>query len=313
MTFGGDAATQGLKSDQLATGEERVHYEDLYTQVELRPVQKISLLPGVRLEHHETYGYHVNPSINAMWNACSYFNLRGTVSRGFRAPSIKELYFEFDHSAAGYKVIGGGDDLEPETSNNYSITAEINYNRRAMHRLSVFRNDLTNLIEFSDGDFSDPTYWRGIYYYDNIVKARTQGIEWETEIRALKNLDLSFSYTYLEAKNLTEEIDLINRPDHTFKFNTSYMISPIETRLNFWGYWQDHKLWTSEGDTPDRLSNEYAPSRWDLNLSLSKRVLDDLDLFFRVENLTNDINAKYGYWPERSYTVSLTYNFDRSR
>lgn len=313
FTFGGDITTEGLESDQLSSGSERIRYEDLYAQYEWKPVKRLSLLPGIRWEHHETYGNNYNPSLNIMWDACSFFNLRGAVNRGYRAPSIKELYFEFDHSAAGYKVIGGGEDLDPETSWNYSVTAEISYNRKAIHRLSVFRNDLKNLIEFSDGDFSDPTYWRGIYYYDNIIKARTSGLEWETEIKAHHNLDLSFSYTYLLARNLTEDIDLINRPQHTFKFNSGYRIEKIKTRINFWGYWHDHKLWVPRGNAPDRLSDEYAPSRWNLNASLSKNIFKSFDLFFRIENLTDEINATYGYWPERNYTISLTYNFDGSK
>ena len=34
--------------------------------------------------------------------------------RGFRAPSIKEQYFIFDHTAAGYVVYGGEVSLPPE-------------------------------------------------------------------------------------------------------------------------------------------------------------------------------------------------------
>ena len=313
LTFGGDVTSQGLKSGQLASGANRIHYEDLYAQFEFRSVANFALLPGLRWEYHQTYGSHFNPGLNAMWDACSYFNLRGSVSRGFRAPSLKELYFEFDHIAAGYKVIGGGEDLNPETSWNYSITAELNYHRRAMHRFTYFRNDLYDLIEFSDGDFSDPRYWRGVYYYDNIVKARTSGIEWETEIQALRNFDLSFSYTYLLAENLTEGIDLINRPQHTFKFDAGYKIAPLDTRLNFWGLWHDHKLWVSQGDTPERESNDYAPSRWNLNASLTRRLIGNLDLFLRIENLTNETNVKYGYWPGRSYKISLSYNLTGSK
>jgi len=309
LTFGGDITSQGLKSDQLASGKERISYEDLYAQYELRLFKKVVLLPGLRVEHHQTYGFHFNPSGNILWDACDYFNLRATISRGYRAPSIKELYFEFDHSAAGYIVYGGGDDLKPEKSWNYSLTGEISYNKKAVHRISVFRNDLDNLIEFSDGDFSNPTYWRGIYYYDNIVKARTNGFEWETEIELLKHLDISFSYTYLLARNLSEHIDLINRPQHTFKFNTGYQFDLIDANVNFWGYWHDHKLWVSQGDTPERVSNEYAPSRWNLNLGISKEILGNFNLLFKVENITNEINANYGYWPERSFNLSVARDF----
>lgn len=313
LTFGGDITTQGLRSKQLASGNERVFYEDLYTQYEWRPVRRISILPGVRWEHHETYGNHINPGLNVMWDACDYFNLRASVNRGYRAPSLKELYFEFDHSAAGYKVVGGGDQLDPETSMNYSVTAEINYDRKALHRLTYFRNDLNNLIDLRLIASPDPVYNQGIYDYANIVKAKTEGFEWETEIRALEKLDLSFSYTYLSAKNLTDTTALINRPCNTFKFNAGYTLAPFKTRINFWGFWNDHKLWTPKSETPSRKSDEYAPSRWNLNVGLARKILNGVDLFFKVENLTNDINARYGYWPARSFTLSLTYNFDRSK
>ncbi len=326
LTFGGDLSTQGLRSEQLASGDERIYQQDIYTQYEWRPVKKIILLPGVRFEHHKTYGDHFNPSFNIMWDACSYFNLRGSISRGFRAPSIKELYFEFDHSAEGYKVIGGGEHLRPETSDNFSITAEINYNKKAIHRFTYFRNDLNDLIEFVEIDpseYDNPAdtsiYYRGIYRYDNILKAKTEGIEWETEIRILDKLDLSFSYTYLLAKNLSDTLsgdsapDLINRPRHTFKFNTGYLIALIGVDLNFWGYWHDRMLWTSRGDTPELTSDDYAPSRWNLNIGLGKTLFRNFDLLFKVENITNETNVNYNYWPERSYNLSVAFNFEKGK
>jgi len=313
LTFGGDAIRQNLDSDQLASGQEEVFYGDLYAQYELRLLGKYVFLPGIRWEHHETYGDHFNPSMNVMWDACSYFNLRGSVSRGFRAPSIKELYFEFDHSAAGVKVTGGGDDLEPEKSWNYSLTGEINYRKKAVHRLTYFRNDLDNLIDYGPGDFSNPIYFRGMYIYENVLKARTQGIEWETEIEILNNLDLSFSYTYMTAKDLgddptDEETDLTNRPEHIFKFYTTYDINAIDTRLNFWGNWQDQKLWEAATGGPGS-ADSYAPSRFVMNAGVDKKVYDNLSALVKVFNITDETDAEYAYWPERSFSVSLRYNF----
>jgi outer membrane receptor for ferrienterochelin and colicins len=313
LTFGGDAASQRLKSDQLATGEERINSGDLYAQYEYRPFSPIVIMPGLRWEHHDTYGDHYNPSLNLMWEAGDFIKLRGTISEGFRAPSIKEVYFEFDHSAAGYLVLGGGESLKPEESVNYSLTADINYKRKALHRLTYFRNDLKNLIDFSEGDFSNPTYWRGIYYYENIYKARTEGIEWETDITMFDRLNLSFSYTYLKAKNITENIKLINRPEHTFKFNTTYDLEKLQTSIIFWGYWHDHKLWVSQGDTPQRNVDEYAPSRWNLNIGVSRYILKKLKMLFKVENIGDQTNATYGYWPPRSFSLNLNFEIGGSK
>ncbi len=312
ITYGSDFVTERLKSAQLAVGDKRIYHGDMYTQIELQLGKSFTILPGIRWENHQTYGNHYNPSFNLMWNPVSLFTLRGSISRGFRAPSIKELYFEFDHRAAGYIVYGGGDGLNPETSLNYSLTAEINYKRKAMHRISYFRNELKNLIDFVPSDSVDPNYPLGLYYYDNILKARTEGLEWETEIRVVDSWGLSFSYTYLIPKNLSEQVDLINRPRNTFKFSTTYDIRRWDTSVNFWGSWHSRKLWTLRVDTPDRVSDLYAPARTVLSASISKKLKGNLDLLAKVDNITDNVNANYFYWPARNYSISLTYKIGRS-
>jgi outer membrane receptor for ferrienterochelin and colicins len=308
LTTGGEYSSAMLKSTQIINGEKTVGSGDIYAQLELIPMSSLTFLPGIRWERHKTYGNHLNPSLNLKWSPNDRLAFRVTAGRGFRAPSIKELYFIFDHSAAGYIVYGGGEQLNPEKSNNYSLTSELNYGRRGLHRLTVFRNDLTNLIDFSLVEFT-PTYWRGVYRYQNIVKARTQGLEWESKIKVCTGWDLSFSYAYLRAKNLTDKVDLINRPQHTAKFSSIFFIPKWNAGLTFWGTYTDRKLWTSQGDTPERVSNIYAPKRIVLNLNLYRRFLKDFEAYFRLENLTNDINATFGYWPPRSFTVGFRVNF----
>lgn len=313
LTYGGDLVTERLKSAQLAVGDKRIYHGDQYMQLEFQWVKSLIVMPGIRWENHQTYGNHYNPSFNVMWNPINLFTLRGTVSRGFRAPSIKELYFEFDHRAAGYIVYGGGDSLNPETSLNYSLTAEINYNRKAMHRISYFRNDLKHLIDFDKGYFGDPNYPLGIYHYVNVLKARTEGLEWETEIRVADPWQLSFSYTYLVPRNLTDHNDLINRPRNTIKFSTSYDIKHWDASVNFWGSWHSRKLWTLRVDTPDRVSDLYAPARTVLSASVSKKFKGNIDLLAKIDNITDNVNANYFYWPARSYSISLSYKIGRSK
>ena len=307
MTTGGDFAVARLESDMIAGVKRDVSFGDSYLQLEWIPTRSLTFLPGIRWERHKTYGDHINPSMNIKWSPIDRFALRGSAGRGFRAPSIKEIYFIFDHSAAGYIVYGGGELLDPETSNNYSLTAEFNYDRRGIHRLTLFRNDLENLIEFDLIEFN-PTYWRGVYRYKNIIEARTEGIEWESEVKILMDWDFSFSYTYMTARNSTEDVKLINRPEHVFKVRSVFNVPRLDALLTLWGTYHDHKLWTSQGDTPDRTSDEYAPKRMIINLTLNKAIYKSLDGYFRIENITNDINATYGYWPPRSYSVGVRFN-----
>jgi outer membrane receptor for ferrienterochelin and colicins len=307
LTGGTDVSNEGLKSSQIAGQKRNISYGDLYTQWEWSPLRNLTFVPGIRWERHETYGNHINPSFNAKWSPVEILTFRGSASRGFRAPSIKELYFIFDHSAAGYIVYGGGDRLDPEKSNSFSLTGELNYGRRGLHRLTFFRNDLSNLIEFDLIEYT-PTYWRGVYRYQNIVKARTQGLEWESKIKVSDGWDLAFSYTYLRARNLTEKTDLINRPQHTAKFTSAFFVPGLNAGLTAWGTYNDRKLWTSQGDTPDRTSDIFAPKWIIWNLNLYKRFFESFESYFRIENVTNEINATYGYWPPRSFTLGVRLN-----
>jgi outer membrane receptor for ferrienterochelin and colicins len=308
VTAGADLLNEGLESTQIEGVKRDVTYGDLYTQIEYIPFASLTFLPGIRWERHETYGTHINPSLNFKWSPSEKLAFRGSIGKGFRAPSIKELYFIFDHSAAGYIVYGGGDRLDPEKSDNYSLTAELNYGRRGLHRLTFFRNDLSNLIEFDLEGYS-PTYWRGIYRYQNIIEARTQGLEWESKIKVTTYWDLGFSYNYLRARNQTERVDLVNRPQHAAKVSSIFLVSQWDAGLTAWGTYYDRKLWTSQGDTPDRISEIYAPRWLTWNMNLYKKIFGSFEGYFRVENITNEINATYGYWPPRSFTVGLRMNF----
>ncbi|RME22715.1 MAG: TonB-dependent receptor, partial [Candidatus Zixiibacteriota bacterium] len=107
MTYGLQFNYQDLASTELSADKQADRSEAGYFQYEYAPVPQLTFLPGIRYEHHSSFGGHVNPSFNLMYQPSEQLKLRGFVGRGFRAPSIKEQYFIFDHSAAGYVVYGG--------------------------------------------------------------------------------------------------------------------------------------------------------------------------------------------------------------
>ncbi len=304
ITMGGDYVYQSLTSDEIEGGKRDVKSGDLYAQYEWKPAHNLVLLPGIRLEEHSTFGNHVNASFNLMYNPHERLRLRAFYGGGFRAPSIKELYFRFDHSAAGYIVTGGGDNLRPEKSRNSSISIEYSYAGIGLHRATFFYNDIDDLIEFDLTGFS-PTYWRGIYEYKNVFKAFTRGIEWQSEIRAGRRLDLSLSYTWLVAKNRDNGHWLLNRPEHSLKLLGTLHFNELGLEITAWGNWYSGKLWVPLGAQNDFDSEIWAPTRREVNLSVSKRIWKTLDVFARGENLTDDVEVDYGYWPGRSFFAGL--------
>ena len=350
MTYGFDYNYQDLKSSELVSDKEADKAGDAYLQYEYSPVSNLNLLPGIRYEHHSSFGGTVNPSFNVMYRPVESLKLRGFVGGGYRAPSLKQQYFIFDHISAGYIVYGGmvdlPDDLEippgmsfkplkDENSINSSISAELSYGTIGLHRLTYFYNHLNDLIEFIQVG-SSPDYWRGIYVYQNIERAVTQGIEWESRVRLSKAIDFSFSYNYLwnvvldtDVPLLDESGDpvvnentgdtvmvesgnkLVNRPEHTFKFFLTGYYEKLGVGATFWGNRHSRKLWTARSNTGGQDGEPvYAPHRTTLNLNVFKRFDRGLELFVRLENILDEVNMQYGYWPGFQIFAGATYNLD---
>jgi outer membrane receptor for ferrienterochelin and colicins len=326
-TYGFDYNYQDLKSSELAQEKEADEAGDAYLQYEYSPHKKWTFLPGVRYEYHSSFGGKTNPSINIMYQPSEQFKLRGFTGYGFRAPSIKEQYFTFDHTAAGYVVYGGrvanADSLaqagnleyrplKDENSINASISAEFSYGSIGMHRITYFYNHLNDLIDFVMIG-SDSTYYRGIYVYQNIERATTQGIEWESRVRLSQNIDFSFSYDYLKSLNLTTGDPLTNRPSHTFKFYLSGYYDKLGIGGTFWGTYNSRKLFVPRTNTG---GNEGAPEDWakaraTLNVNVFKRM-GNLEAYVRVENLLDQVNMLYGYWPGISVYTGFKYDWSLS-
>jgi outer membrane receptor for ferrienterochelin and colicins len=306
ITMGTDLLYQSLSGGSIEGEKQSISSGDIFAEYEWKPSISLTIMPGIRLESHSTYGEHVNASVNIMLNPHSRFRLRASYGGGFRAPSIKELYYRFDHSAAGYLIEGGSDNLVPETSLNSSLSLEYSYGKKGLHRLTYFYNHLSNLIDF-DKISENAVYWRGIFQYQNVFRAYTRGIEWQSSLRFTSSQSVTFSYTWLTAKNLETGHWLLGRPEHSLSIKYSISLDSYGLTMTAWGNWLSKKLWTPAGSTNNFESDIIAPSRHEINLSLAKKLSNSLELFIRAKNITDDVDAVYGYWPGRSFHIGLRF------
>ena len=322
VTFGLNYNYMDLESSELVSDARADQAGAAYLQYEYG-FHGFVILPGIRYEYHNSFGSHLNPSFNLMYRLVESLRLRGFVGYGFRAPSIKQQYFVFDHTAAGYIVYGGNVPLEigqkkqaltEDTSINSSISAEFSYGTVGLHRLTYFYNHLDDLIDFGDAIDFLPPYWRGRYVYRNVETAVTQGIEWESRLRFSPAVRLSLSYNYLHTKILASDDPLeigrklVNRPDHTLKLVAEGYYEKLGTGATFWGSYQSRKLWRARSNTGGNEGPPvYAPHRTLLNLNLFKRFSSNTEAFLRFENLLNETDVTFGYWPGFQLFAGLKY------
>ncbi len=139
----------------------------VFASAEINPVRGLLLRPGARIAYNSAYQAPLIPALNLRYQFKN-ITLRAAVGKGFRSPSIKELYFYFvdvNHH------ITGNTQLTPETS--FNTTASILYkslvNRSIyQYELTVFRNNMKNLITLAQNTPASFTYI-------NVGTYKTQG------------------------------------------------------------------------------------------------------------------------------------------
>jgi outer membrane receptor for ferrienterochelin and colicins len=141
-----------------------------FLSVEYQPWKNLLLQPGLRVIYNTKYTAPLVYSLNVKYDFLGHYALRGSFSKGFRSPSLKELYLYFvdvNHN------IRGNEDLESE--NSFNANLNFTYNRETRQsfvstEVNVFYNYINNIITLAvvSGD---------LYTYVNLDKYITQGAQ----------------------------------------------------------------------------------------------------------------------------------------
>ncbi len=159
---------------------ERKKTVEAYLQNDIFSGDQWEFVPGVRIQNDNRFGFYAAPKINVMytpdWIPGVTTNLRIGIGRGYRSPDLKEQYFVFDHSQLGYMVLGSVD-LEPESSDSYQLGIEFARQGGFRTDITLFRNNIKNLIDTRINPEKSNQTGLNIFEYDNFSRAMTQGVE----------------------------------------------------------------------------------------------------------------------------------------
>jgi iron complex outermembrane recepter protein len=104
-----------------------------YVDLATNPIQGLRVDAAGRFEHYSDFGNATVGKLTARYDFAPEFAIRGTVSNGFRAPTLAEEYYsstnvgpttafvQLPPNSAGGKLIGLGTGLEPEKSINWTV------------------------------------------------------------------------------------------------------------------------------------------------------------------------------------------------
>ncbi|MNM14151.1 Colicin I receptor precursor [compost metagenome] len=195
----------------------------LFAEDQLFLREDLTATAGLRLDHHSKFGNHYSPRLYLVYHPAPAWTIKGGVSQGFRAPSLKENSPSAATNSGGrgctsLRPLGyvsgtcymaGNADLKPETSTAGEIGVAWEQNGWDVG-VTWFHTDFKNKIDYAPLGKFQGIWWTRM---TNIQKARTSGLEATATIPLTKNLNWRNNMTYMrEAKNLTTGANLLSTP-----------------------------------------------------------------------------------------------------
>jgi vitamin B12 transporter len=172
------------------------------------------LAAGVRYDHHSRFGGEWTLGANGSVALGEGWRLRASYGEGFKAPTLFQLLSDF-----------GNPTLSPERSRSYDIGIERGDRNAPLHlALTAFRRDSRDLIDFVScfGNTTGICSGRPFGTYDNVGRARAEGVELELGARVSERFRAQAAYSYVRARSRDNGTDLARRPRHALTLATDW-------------------------------------------------------------------------------------------
>ena len=306
LTLGGDMMRDYLMSYQFDGASHEQYSWDFFGQYDWAVTERASVVMGVRYDYYsEAELSRVSPKLSVLYKCPSGLTLRGSYSAGFRAPTLKEMYMNYD--VQGMFTIYGNESLDPETSHNFSLSAAYN---AAEYGLGVtgFYNLVDNRISTQWDDELDGQL------YTNIDKVDIAGVEASVSAKYDWGLGARVSYVYTyEHMNQTLPFVAATRP-HTATVSADYgrswkgldfniaLSGRIMGKVTGYDDEDEEYLFTSSSDPAERTYSAY--SIW--KLMLTAKAKRGITFHATVDNLFNYVPSFYHY--NSPLTVGTTFS-----
>ncbi len=185
-----------------------------YVQEDVHLGGRWNIVAGIRASHHSSYGLNAAPKISVLFKERS-LNFRASAGTGFRSPSLKELYMNFDHFGEWYII--GNTQLRPESSKYVSGSIEFSkpWNNSSV---SVYRNELSDMIT----DRWLPDSVQLTRQYQNIASASVYGIDFLSKQKIFRGLWLTAGYSYVKSHDNETGLQLYGTTKHSGSVAADY-------------------------------------------------------------------------------------------
>lgn len=177
----------GTEREETTANDAHASIDGVFGLYEFKPVEKLTLTGGIRVDDHETFGSETTGRLAAAYNPVEQVVVRASWGQGFKAPSI----FQSTYICTFCGLTEPNANLKPESSEAFDIGLDwTSEDGRAKAGITWFDQDTENMIDFS--------YTAG---YDNIALVKSQGVELYGSYQFSDWIGVAANYAYIDAED----------------------------------------------------------------------------------------------------------------
>ncbi|MFY1046884.1 TonB-dependent receptor [Chryseobacterium sp. GP-SGM7] len=184
-----------------------------------------------RFENYSGFGSNLSGKLSTRYKVIEEFSLRGSINRGFRAPSLHQLYYSSDVDAQWLTINNVFDaypiahlrndnptinnlvgNLKAETSWDFNLGATLQlFNKKFLMTVDAYQIDIKNRIVISSqlrGSVLGLSQYPLVQFFSNAIDTRTKGVDivanYNEKFNDNNALTLSAAFMYNETKQKGE-------------------------------------------------------------------------------------------------------------
>ena len=192
LTLGTDYMHDYLFNVNLDGKSRSQHCMDVFAQIDWRLSTQWEVVAALRYDQlSDGQVSHLTPRLNARFRPVRNLNLRMGYGMGFRAPTLKEKYYNFDMS--GIWIVEGNEQLKSELSHNINFSADYTKGRMN-YNLSAYCNWVSDKIATAAPYFKTTNDKLPYLPYTNLDNYRVYGGEVSVQGRWHNGLGMRIAY-----------------------------------------------------------------------------------------------------------------------